>query len=219
MSQIFHRHANIYSRLSILALVGFVAVLGGAVAMLHLSGYNTNQGMFVEQPVQFSHKHHVGGEGIDCRNCHTSVEVSAVANIPSTKICMNCHSQIWTNAPILEPVRASFRDNKPLQWTRVHDLPDFVYFNHSIHVKKGVGCATCHGRVDEMPLMYQHATLQMSWCLDCHRNPAKYVRPRNQVYNMAWERPTDDPGLGARLVKEYKIASVEELTNCSTCHR
>jgi hypothetical protein len=219
MSQIFHRHANIYSRLSILALVGFAAVLGGAVAMLHLSGYNTNQGMFVEQPVQFSHKHHVGGEGIDCRYCHTSVEESAFANIPSTKICMNCHSQIWTNAPILEPVRASFRDNKPLQWTRVHDLPDFVYFNHSIHVKKGVGCATCHGPVDEMPLMYQHATLQMSWCLDCHRNPAKYVRPRNQVYNMAWERPSDDPGLGARLVKEYKIASVEELTNCSTCHR
>jgi len=219
MSQIFHRHANIYSRLSILALVGFVAVLGGAVAMLHLSGYNTNQGMFVEQPVQFSHKHHVGGEGIDCRYCHTSVEESAFANIPSTKICMNCHSQIWTNAPILEPVRASFRDNKPLQWTRVHDLPDFVYFNHSIHVKKGVGCATCHGPVDEMPLMYQHATLQMSWCIDCHRNPAKYVRPRDQVYNMAWERPSDDPGLGARLVKEYKIASVEELTNCSTCHR
>jgi hypothetical protein len=116
-------------------------------------------------------------------------------------------------------VRASFRDNKPLHWTRVHDLPDFVYFNHSIHVKKGVGCATCHGRVDEMPLMYQHATLQMSWCIDCHRNPAKYVRPRDQVYNMAWEPPSNDPGLGARLVQEYKIASVEQLTSCSTCHR
>jgi hypothetical protein len=132
---------------------------------------------------------------------------------------MNCHSQLWTTAPILEPVRASFRDNKPLHWTRVHDLPDFVYFNHSIHVKKGVGCATCHGRVDRMPLMYQHATLQMSWCLDCHRNPAKYVRPREEVYNMAWERPADDPGQGARLVQEYKIASVEQLTSCSTCHR
>jgi cytochrome c7-like protein len=219
MSQIFHRHANIYSRLSILALVGFVAVLGGAVAMLHLSGYNTNQGMFVEQPIQFSHAHHVGGEGIDCRYCHSSVEESAFANIPPTKTCMNCHSQIWTNAPILEPVRASFRENKPLAWTRVHDLPDFVYFNHSIHVKKGVGCATCHGRVDKMPLMYQAATLQMSWCLDCHRDPAKYIRPRDEVYNMAWERPSDDPGLGARLVQEYKIASVAQLTNCSTCHR
>jgi hypothetical protein len=219
MSQIFHRHTNIYSRLSILALVGFVATLGVVVAMLHLSGYNTNQGMYVEQPVQFSHKHHVAGEGIDCRYCHSSVEESAFANIPSTKTCMNCHSQIWTNAPILEPVRASFRDNKPLRWTRVHDLPDFVYFNHSIHVKQGVGCATCHGRIDEMPLVYQQATLQMSWCLDCHRDPAKYVRPRNQVYNMAWEPPADDPGLGGRLVQEYKIASVAQLTNCSTCHR
>ncbi len=168
-------------------------------------GYNTNQGDFVEQPIQFSHAHHVGGKGIDCRYCHTSVEESAFANIPPTKTCMNCHSQIWTNAPILEPVRASFRDNKPLHWTRVHDLPDFVYFNHSIHVKKGVGCATCHGRVDKMPLMYQQANLQMNWCLDCHRNPAKYVRPRDQVFNMAWERPSDDPGLGERLVQEYKI--------------
>jgi hypothetical protein len=219
MSQIFNRHTNIYSRLSILAIVGFVAVLGGGVALLNVSGYNTNQDMFVEQPIQFSHAHHVGGEGIDCRYCHTSVEESAFANIPPTKTCMNCHSQLWTNAPILEPVRASFRDNKPLHWTRVHDLPDFVYFKHSIHVKKGVGCATCHGRVDRMPLMYQQATLQMSWCLACHRNPAKFIRPREEVYNMAWERPANDPGLGARLVQEYKIASVEQLTNCSTCHR
>jgi hypothetical protein len=219
MSQIFHRHANIYSRLSILAAVLFAAGLGGVVAMLHLSGYNTNQGMHVEQPIQFSHAHHVGGEGFDCRYCHTSVEESAFANIPPTKTCMNCHSQIWANAPILEPVRASFRDNKPLHWTRVHDLPDFVYFNHSIHVKKGVGCATCHGPVDRMPLVYQQASLQMSWCLDCHRNPQKYVRPRAEVYNMAWERPGNDPGLGERLVKEYKIASVEQLTSCSTCHR
>ena len=219
MSQIFNRHANIYSRLSILAAVGFVAVLGGAVGLLNLSGYNTNQDVFVEQPIQFSHAHHVGGEGFDCRYCHTSVEESAFANIPPTKICMNCHSQIWSNAPILEPVRASFRDNKPLHWTRVHDLPDFVYFNHSIHVRKGVGCATCHGRVDQMPLVYQKATLQMSWCLDCHRNPDKYVRPRDQVYNMAWERPSGDPDLGKRLVEEYKIGSVEQLTSCSTCHR
>jgi len=219
MSQIFHRHTNIYSRLSILAVIAVVAILGGVVAMLHLSGYNTNQGMYVEQPIQFSHAHHVGGEGIDCRYCHTSVEESAFANIPPTKTCMNCHSQIWTTAPILEPVRASFRDNKPLHWTRVHDLPDFVYFNHSIHVRKGVGCATCHGRVDKMPLMYQEASLQMNWCVNCHRNPAQYVRPREEVYNMAWERPANDPDLGKRLVQEYKIASVEQLTSCSTCHR
>ena len=219
MSQIFHRHTNIYSRLSLLALLAFVGSLGAVVAMLNWSGYNTNQSAFVEQPIQFSHAHHVGGMGIDCRYCHTTVEESAFANIPPTKTCMNCHSQIWTNAPILEPVRTSFRDNRPLRWTRVNDLPDFVYFNHSIHVKKGVGCATCHGPVDRMPLMYQEATLMMSWCLDCHRNPAKYVRPREQVFNMAWQPPADDPGLGERLVREYKIASVQQLTSCSTCHR
>jgi hypothetical protein len=219
MSQIFHRHANVYSRLSILALLVFGGALGVAVGVLNWSGYNTNQNVFVEQPIQFSHAHHAGGMGIDCRYCHTSVEESAFANIPPTKTCMNCHSQIWTNAPILEPVRASFRDGTHLQWTRVHDLPDFVYFNHSIHVKQGVGCATCHGQVDTMPLMYQHSTLMMQWCIDCHRNPAKYVRPRDQVFNMAWERPSDDPGLGERLVKEYNIASVGQLTNCSTCHR
>jgi hypothetical protein len=219
MSQLFGRHTNIYSRLSILGAAGFAVVLGGAVALLYVSGYTTNQGTFVEQPIQFSHAHHVGGMGIDCRYCHTTVEESAFANIPPTKTCMNCHSQIWTNAPILEPVRASFRDNKPLHWTRVHDLPDFVYFNHSIHVKQGVGCATCHGPVDRMPLMYQASNLQMSWCLDCHRNPAKYVRPRDQVFNMSWQRPADDPGIGERLVKEYNIAGPRQLTSCSTCHR
>jgi Cytochrome c7 and related cytochrome c len=219
MSQIFHRHTNVYSRLSILALVVFGGALGAVVAALNWSGYNTNQDAFVEQPIQFSHAHHVGGMGIDCRYCHTSVEESACANIPPTKTCMNCHSQIWTTAPILEPVRASFRDNTPLRWTRVHDLPDFVYFNHSIHVKQGVGCATCHGQIDKMPLVYQKATLMMQWCLDCHRNPAKYIRPRDQVFNMTWETPADDPGLGERLLKEYNIASVGQLTNCSTCHR
>lgn len=219
MSQIFHRHTNVYSRLSILALLVFGGALGAAVAALNWSGYNTNQDVFVDQPIQFSHAHHVGGMGIDCRYCHTSVEESAFANIPPTKICMNCHSQIWATAPILEPVRASFRDNTPLRWTRVHDLPDFVYFNHSIHVKQGVGCATCHGRVDTMPLMYQAAPLTMQWCLDCHWNPAAQLRPRAEVYNMTWQPPADDPGLGERLAKEYNIASVDQLTNCSTCHR
>jgi hypothetical protein len=219
MSQLFHRHSNIYSRLSIVALGVFVALLGGAIGLVHLGGFNTNQSAFVEQPIQFSHAHHVGGMGIDCRYCHTSVEDSAFANIPPTKTCMNCHSQIWTTAPILEPVRASFQNNTPLRWTRVNDLPDFVYFNHSIHVRQGVGCATCHGPVDRMPLMYQEAPLTMNWCLNCHRNPAQFVRPRDQVYNMRWTRPAGDPDLGARLVKEYKIGSVEQLTSCSTCHR
>jgi hypothetical protein len=219
MSQIFHRHTNVYSRLSILALLVFGGALGAGLAALNWSGYNTNQDVRVDQPIQFSHAHHVGGMGIDCRYCHSSVEESAFANIPPTKTCMNCHSQIWATAPILEPVRASFRDDRPLQWTRVHDLPDFVYFNHSIHVKQGVGCATCHGRVDTMPLMYQASPLTMQWCLDCHWDPAKYVRPREQVFNMAWQPPADDPGMGERLVKEYNIASVGQLTNCSTCHR
>jgi hypothetical protein len=219
MSQIFHRHTNVYSRLSILALLLFAGLLGATVYGLMWSGYATNQDVFVDQPIQFSHAHHAGGMGIDCRYCHTTVEESAFANIPPTKTCMNCHSQIWSNAPILEPVRASFRDDRPLQWTRVHDLPDFVYFNHSIHVKQGVGCATCHGPVDRMPLMYQKSSLLMSWCLDCHRDPARYVRPRDQVFNMRWEPPADDPGLGARLVREYKIGSIEQLTSCSTCHR
>ena len=207
MSQIFHRHSNVYSRLSLVALVVFGGVLGAAVAMLNWSGYNTNQGVFVEQPVQFSHAHHVGGIGIDCRYCHTSVEESAFANIPPTKTCMNCHSQIWTNAPILEPVRASFRDDKPLHWTRVHDLPDFVYFNHSIHVRKGVGCATCHGPVDKMPLMYQQATLMMQWCTGLPPQPGEIHPAAGPGVQHDLGTPGRRSGLGERLVKEYKIAT------------
>jgi hypothetical protein len=166
--------------------------------------------------VQFSHQHHAGGLGIDCRYCHTTVEKSESAGIPPTKTCMNCHSQIWLTSPYLEIVRSSFRDDKPLQWMRVHDLPDFVYFNHSVHVKKGVGCATCHGRVDRMPLMYQQATLQMGWCLDCHRHPEKFVRPREAVTRMDYQPPVNQVELGRKLVQEYQIQS---LTSCSTCHR
>ena len=198
MSQLFDRNTNIYSRVSIVAVLAFLGFLGWVITMLYLSGYHTKQGDFVEQPIQFSHAHHVGGMGLDCRYCHTSVEESAFANIPPTKTCMNCHSQIWV---------------------RVHDLPDFVYFNHGIHVNKGVGCVTCHGQVDKMPLVYQQSTLMMNWCLDCHRNPEKYLRPRDQVFNMNWERPADDPDLGARLKAEYKIGTVPQLTSCSTCHR
>ena len=219
MSQVFHRSANYWSRASIVGIILFLGFLAFAVVSISWSGYTTGQSVTVDQPVQFSHAHHVGSMGIDCRYCHTSVEESAFANIPPTKTCMNCHSQIWTNAPILEPVRASFRENRPLTWWRVHDLPDFVYFNHSIHVAKGVGCATCHGPVDRMPLMLQENSLQMSWCLNCHRNPEKYIRPKDQVFNMQWEPPANDPGLGARLVQEYKIADVRQLTSCSTCHR
>lgn len=219
MSQIFPPSANSYARGSIVVLVVLLAAVGLSLDRVSRSPYVTRAETVREQPVQFSHQHHAGGIGIDCRYCHSTVETAASAGIPPTKTCMNCHSQIWNEAPILEPVRASFRDNTPLNWTRVHDLPDFVYFNHSIHVKQGVGCATCHGPVDRMPLVYQQAPLTMSWCLDCHRNPGLYVRPRDQVFNMTWQRPADDPEMGARLVREYNIASVEQLTSCSTCHR
>ena len=217
--QVFPKSANYWSRGSIIAVLFVLAGLGWMILTLQRSDFVTSANQFIEQPVQFSHQHHAGGIGIDCRYCHTSVEVAASAGIPPTKTCINCHSQIWSTSPYLEPVRASFRENKPLRWTRVHDLPDFVYFNHSIHVKQGIGCATCHGRVDRMPLMYQQSPLTMRWCLDCHRNVDKYIRPRDQVFNMAWERPNDDPEFGARLVRDYKIAPVKQLTSCSTCHR
>ncbi len=216
MSQIFPPSANKYARGSIAVLVVLLAVLGMTMMSVMRSPYVTRAETVREQPVQFSHQHHVGGIGIDCRYCHTTVDKAASAGIPPTKTCMNCHSQIWSTSPFLEPVRASLRDDRPLRWLRVHDLPDFVYFNHSVHVKKGVGCATCHGRVDKMPLMYQENTLQMEWCLDCHRNPEKYVRPREAVFQMDYEPSTDQIALGRRLVKEYDIQS---LTSCSTCHR
>jgi hypothetical protein len=169
-----------------------------------------------EQPVPFSHKHHVSGLGIDCRYCHTAVETSSFAGIPPTETCMSCHSQIWFDSPMLEPVRASFQTGRALHWTRVHDLPDFVYFNHSIHLEKGVGCSTCHGRVDQMPLTLAEHSLLMEWCLDCHRMPERFVRPRGYIFRMDWTPPANQLTLGRRLVKEYGI---RKLTDCYTCHR
>ena len=180
------------------------------------SPYETRQNVVREQPVPFSHEHHVGGLGIDCRYCHTTVTESSFANIPPTKICMNCHSQMWSVAPALEPVRESYRSGVSIQWTRVHDLPDFVYFDHSIHVNKGIGCSTCHGDVSKMPLMRQVASLRMEWCLNCHRHPEEYVRPRGQVFDPSYQVPANQAVLGKRLVKEYKIRSI---TSCSGCHR
>src|SRR2546428_11240974 len=150
--------------------------------------------------IKSSRERHVAGNGIDCRYCHTSVEDSSFAGIPPTKTCMNCHSQIFSTSPFLEPVRHSFRTDQSLQWTRVHDLPDFAYFNHSIHVHKGIGCTTCHGRVDRMPLMWQERSLQMEWCIDCHRNPEQYVRPRAEVFSVAYVPPDNQRELGKRLV-------------------
>ena len=216
MSQIFHRSANTISRVSIFGAVFFVAGLLYLFDQVNRSPWITEARVAREQPIQFSHERHVAGNGIDCRYCHTSVEDSAFAGIPPTKTCMNCHSQIFANSPYLEPVRESFRSGRSIEWTRVHDLPDFVYFNHSVHVKKGVGCSTCHGRVDRMPLMRQEESLQMGWCLDCHKNPAKYVRPRELVTQMDYVPPANQMEVGERLVKAYQIQS---LTSCSTCHR
>lgn len=217
MAQIFHRSANSLAKVSI---VGAVLLLSGiiwAAYKLNASSFVTRVDVAREQPVPFSHKHHVGDDGIDCRYCHTSVETSNFAGIPATEICMSCHSQLWTNAEILEPVRESYRTGKPLEWTRVHDLPDYVYFNHSIHVNKGIGCSTCHGRVDQMPLTRSVNTLYMQWCVNCHRNPAVYVRPKSEEFNMAYETPAPDQDvIGPKLVAEYKIQS---LTDCVTCHR
>jgi hypothetical protein len=217
--QIFHRSTNTIAKVSIFGAVFFIAFFAWIFSTLLRSSYATGQGIVLKQPIPFSHDHHVAGLGIDCRYCHSSVEVSAFAGMPPTETCMNCHRQIWTNADLLEPVRSSFANNVPIKWQRVHDLPDFVYFNHSVHVAKGIGCVTCHGQVDRMPLMFQQASLQMEWCLECHRNPGKYVRPREEVFNLDWAPPSDPEqarALQARLVKDYDIHS---LTSCSTCHR
>jgi hypothetical protein len=216
MPQVFHRSTNSISRVSIFGLLFFLVAIAWLGDAIQRSPYVTGVRVAREQPVPFSHEHHVSGLGIDCRYCHASAEISAVAEIPPTKTCMSCHSQIWADSPVLEPVRASFANNTPLQWVRVNDLPDFVYFNHSIHLNKGVGCSTCHGRVDRMPLTWRTQSLNMDWCLECHRHPEQFVRPREEVFNMRWTPPADQIALGQRLVKEYEVRS---LTDCVTCHR
>ncbi len=232
MAQIFHRSTNTISRFTIFGALVVVALGLWTALQLERSPYTTFAGVVRAQPVPFSHAHHVGGLGLDCRYCHTSVENSSFAGIPPTKTCMNCHSQIWTNAPMLEPVRQSFQTGRSLVWSRVNDLPDFVYFDHSIHIAKGVGCDTCHGPVDRMPMMFNYASLQMEWCLDCHRRPEKYLRPRDQVFNMRYQQPTGfqpvtfngkkyygQLELGRELVKQYHLRTVQDITSCSTCHR
>ena len=212
----FQPWANTVYRLVLVGFLVFATVVTWGSALIVRSPYETRQGVPREQPVPFSHKHHVSGLGLDCRYCHTTVETSSFANIPPTKICMNCHSEMWAVAPALEPVRESYRSGKSIQWTRVHDLPQFVYFDHSIHVHQGIGCSECHGQVDQMPLTYQAAPLTMEWCLDCHRNPEMHVRPRDRVFDMAYVHPVNQAAMGRRLVKEYGI---QRLTNCTTCHR
>jgi len=230
--QIFHRSTNVISRASIYAGIFTLAFALWACIQMQRSPYVTYAGVVRPQPAPFSHQHHVAALGLDCRYCHTSVETSSFAGIPPTKTCMNCHSQIWTSAPLLEPVRESYRSGRSLVWNRVNDLPDFVYFDHSIHINKGVGCNTCHGPVDRMPLMFNYASLQMEWCIECHRAPEKNLRPREQVFNMRYQQPTrdlpvvvdgtaytDQLSLGKALVEKYHLRSVLDITSCSTCHR
>src|ERR687893_617691 len=222
MPQIFHHSTNALAKLTIYgALFIIVAALWVAVE-LNRSSWNTGQWVERQQPVQFSHKHHVGDDAIDCRYCHTSVETSSSAGLPPTKTCMNCHSQIWNDSPYLEIVRQSWRDNKPIEWTRVHDLPDFVYFNHSIHVAKGVGCNTCHGPVDDMALVYQARSLQMEWCLECHREPERFLRPKREVFNMKWRpenRSAAELAEGRKWKQEPAVREKSVMQSCSTCHR
>ena len=218
MAQIFRPGADTIARLVLAALAGVPVLAVGFGHAVMRSSYVTGQDVTREQPVPFSHEHHVGGLGLDCRYCHASVERTRYAGMPPTETCMTCHSQLWTNAGMLAPVRASLAEERPLRWRRVHDLPGYVYFDHSVHVANGVGCSTCHGAVDRMPLMRQAAPLTMGWCLDCHRRPEHHLRPREAVFDMTWSPPKDQAAQGRRLMAQYHV-DARRLTDCSRCHR
>jgi hypothetical protein len=218
MAQIFHPSMNTVSRVSIFGALFFALGLLGLVYAIFRSPYVTQVSVVRDQPIPFSHEHHTQGLGIDCRYCHTSVESSSFAGVPPTETCMTCHSQIWSESPMLEPVRASMRTNTPIRWNRVHDLPDYVYFNHGIHVQKGVGCSTCHGRVDQMPLTWKQEPLTMEWCLHCHRAPERHLRSREEIFVMNWTPPANQLEKGRALIKQNHVA-VERITDCYTCHR
>ncbi len=218
MAQLFPRSSNALAK-SIIYGGGFFLAFAVLIAVwLYDSDYITGIRVVGSQPVPFSHKHHVGDDGIDCRYCHSTVEYSNTAGMPSTETCMTCHSELWRDSPMLEPVRASYQIDQSIQWQRVSLLPDYEYFNHSIHISKRIGCSTCHGRVDTMPLTWRAESFRMDWCLDCHRAPQKYIRPRDQVFNMEWEPPADQPEQGEKLLKEYNVATTR-MTDCYTCHR
>jgi len=219
MAQIFPQRANVHARVTIVVIVALVCLGGWTTWAVYWSPYTTYVDVPLDQPVPFSHKHHVTDDGIDCRYCHTTVEKSSFAGLPGTDTCMSCHSQLWKDAPLLAPIRKSLAENRPVLWNRINDLPDYVYFDHSIHIAKGIGCSTCHGRVDQMPITRKTETLYMRWCLDCHRNPQNYVRPRDKIYDMAWQPARDRPRQGKELVEQYHIDTSGRLTNCSVCHR
>jgi hypothetical protein len=221
MAQIFRKSSNSIARATIaVVFFGFFGFWGVVYAMFR-SPYTTDVNIPRVQPVPFSHQHHVSGLGIDCRYCHTSVEKAAFAGIPPTHACMTCHSQVWTDAPMLAPVRQSLATGQPLKWERVNQVPDFVFFNHSIHVQKGIGCSTCHGQVDRMPLTWKEHSLYMRWCLDCHEAPEKHLRPKPEIFNMSWREPENQLEQGRKLLNEYGISQqrLAQLRDCSMCHR
>jgi len=218
MAQLFRPGAN---SIAVLAIVALFAAPAGGLTLVYLiwaSPLATGQFETHAQPVPFSHAHHVGDLGIDCRMCHTGVERAAFAGIPATNVCMTCHSRIWTNAEMLAPVRASLAAGTSLRWNRVNRLPDYVYFDHAIHVAKGVGCATCHGPVQDMALTRQQAPLTMGWCLECHRHPERHLRPKDRVFDMDWQPPADQIVQGRRLAAAA-ITDPAHLIDCSVCHR
>ena len=217
MAAIFRPTANLASKVALLVVTA-MALIGAVFWWLWPNtDYARHLRSVVEQPVPFSHQHHVAGLGIDCRFCHSAVEVSSNAGLPPTHTCMTCHSQVWTNAALLAPVRNSLANQTPITWHRITDLPDYVYFNHSIHIAKGVGCESCHGEIDTMPLTYKAKTLTMGFCLGCHRDPGPNLRPLSALYDTAWHRGPNTPS-PAELMKLYHIPD-RTLTDCSLCHR
>jgi hypothetical protein len=219
MAQLFKRRANAIART---ALVGGFLAFGGTCAGMFVFGRSdfwTRTEAPLDQPVPFSHEHHVAGLGIDCRYCHTSVEESPFAGLPPTETCMTCHSQIWKDAPVLRPVRDSLLAGKPLRWTRVYDLPDYVFFDHSIHINKGIGCASCHGRIDRMPITWQVQPLYMRWCLECHRNPEKNLRPKSEVFDVDYNSRQKNADVRSSELARQNHVTQAGLTDCYTCHR
>jgi hypothetical protein len=215
MPQIFHPSMNTISRATIFGAVFIVAFCIWLMMTVVRSSYVSGVGVIKPQPVPFSHAHHVAECGIDCRYCHTSVENSSFAGMPPTQTCMNCHSQIWAESPMLAPVRESYRDDKPLVWNRVHDVPDYAFFYHNIHVQRGVACATCHGQLSEMPLTWKTSTLYMEWCLECHRQPEKAMGPASAVFASAG---VPSPVISFVSNEERRSPHGPLLTNCSVCH-
>jgi len=219
MRQLFAPGADAIFRLALLSGFGIIVVAAILLVSYAYSDYAGAVGVAPAQPVPFSHKHHSGELGLDCRNCHESVETQATAGMPPTHTCMTCHSQIWTASAMLAPVRGSLANDVPLQWTRVNRLPDYVYFNHSVHIVKGIGCSSCHGAVDTMQLTYPAKSFTMGFCLSCHREPQKFVRPAAEVWNTEWSAPPNQAEVGAALVKQRHILDAARLTDCSICHR